>query len=289
MSSTAAVEFDGVTKHYTLGLGGGRVRALNELRLSIPAGEVFGLLGPNGSGKSTCIKILLGLTRPTMGTCRIFGTKAGPAETRQQIGYLPEDANFPRYLTGRELVNFYGRMCGLPRKTLPGKVAEVIEQVGLSGAADRRIGTYSKGMRQRIGLAQALVHDPALVVLDEPTAGVDPVATEEIGKIVGGLRNRGRTVLVTSHLLAQMERVCDRIAILEQGKLLLEGEVGALLRKSDATAVRLTGASAATLAELTAWLGARGVTVTKEETPARRLDEIYLEQVGRKSRREGDQ
>lgn len=168
----AAVELEGLTKDFATGLRGVRLRAVDHLSLRIGGGEVFGLLGPNGSGKSTTIKVILGLLAPTAGACRVFGVPSERVESRVAVGYLPEAPNFYRFLSGRELVAFYGRICGLSGAKLAARVAEVIAWVGLTEAAERRVGTYSKGMLQRIGLAQALVHDPRLVILDEPTAGL---------------------------------------------------------------------------------------------------------------------
>ena len=215
-------------KDFAVGLRGLRLRAVDHVSLAVRPGEVFGLLGPNGSGKSTTIKLLLGLLEPTAGECTIFGAPSGKVEARRDVGYLPEAPNFYRFLTGRELVTFYGRMCGLAGAALRERVDEVIALVGLAGAADRRVGTYSKGMLQRIGLAQALVHDPRLLILDEPTAGVDPVGSAEISELILALKARGKTVLITSHLLGQIEELCDRVAILDRGRLVAEGRVADL-------------------------------------------------------------
>jgi ABC-2 type transport system ATP-binding protein len=203
--SPPAIEIHGLVKDFAVGLRGLRLRAVDHVTLAVRPGEVFGLLGPNGSGKSTTIKLLLGLLEPTAGGCAIFGVPSGRVEARRDVGYLPEAPNFYRFLTGRELVAFYGRMCGLASAALRERVDEVVALVGLAGAADRRVGTYSKGMLQRIGLAQALVHDPRLLILDEPTAGVDPVGSAEMANLILGLKARGKTVLITSHLLGQIE------------------------------------------------------------------------------------
>ena len=213
-----AIEIRGLVKDFAVGLRGLRLRAVDHVSLVVRPGEVFGLLGPNGSGKSTTIKVLLGLLEPTAGACAVFGVPSGRVEARREVGYLPEAPNFYRFLNGRELVEFYGRMCGLSGPGLAARVAEVVALVGLAGAADRRVGTYSKGMLQRIGLAQALVHDPRLLILDEPTAGVDPVGSAEMAELILSLKARGKTVLITSHLLGQIEELCDRVAILDRGR-----------------------------------------------------------------------
>ena len=278
--ASPAVELRGLTKDFALGMRGLRLRAVDNLSLRIEPGEVFGLLGPNGSGKSTTIKVILGLLKPTAGECRVFGVPSSRVEARVDVGYLPEAPNFYRFLSGRELVAFYGRICGLRGKELTARVEEVIAWVGLTEAASRRVGTYSKGMLQRIGLAQALVHDPQLVILDEPTAGVDPLGTAAITDLIRQLKARGKTVLITSHLLAQIEEVCDRVAILDRGRLLLCGAVDELA--ATATTAKGGGADALNVeerAELKEWLAARGKSLAAIAMPRPRLDQIFIEQV----------
>jgi ABC-2 type transport system ATP-binding protein len=198
------------------------------------------------------------------------------------VGYLPEAPYFYRHLSGRELVRFYGRMCGLGGSELEGRLADVLTLVDMSTAADRRVGTYSKGMLQRIGLAQALVHDPRLLILAEPTAGVDPVGSAAISALLLNLKNRGKTVLITSHLLGQIEDICDRVAILDRGKLILEGAVPELVGQADRQALVVDALPAAELAELRSWLAARGRTLESVEMPRARLDRIFLDRVARK-------
>ncbi len=274
-----AIELRGLVKDFSIGLQGMKLRAVDQLDLRVEAGQVFGLLGPNGSGKSTTIKIVLGLLAPTAGTATIFGVPSGQIAARHDVGYLPESPYFYRHLTGRELVEFYARICGLAGATLAQRVADVIALVGLRDSANRRVGTYSKGMLQRIGLAQALVHDPRLVILDEPTAGVDPVGAAAIAEIILQLKARGKTVLITSHLLGQIEDICDRVAILDHGKLLLEGAVRDLVGRADRQALVLEKMPETELAELRAWLAARGRTIEAIEQPRERLDRIFLERV----------
>jgi len=273
-----AVDLSGLTKDFSLGLRGVRLRAVDNLSLAIRPGEIFGLLGPNGSGKSTTIKIILGLLRPTSGSCRVFGVSSERVEARIAVGYLPEAPNFYRFLSGRELVTFYGRICGLRGASLAARVLEVIAWVGLAEAADRRVGTYSKGMLQRIGLAQALVHDPQLVILDEPTAGVDPIGAAAITELIRELKARGKTVLITSHLLAQIEDVCDRVAILDKGCLLACGAVAALSTEGKSSTDTL---NAVEQAELAQWLSARGKTAAAIGGMSARLDQIFIERVER--------
>ena len=287
-AAAPAIELRGLVKDFAVGLRGVKLRAVDDLSLRVEPGQVYGLLGPNGSGKSTTIKIILGLLEPTAGVCRVCGVPSARVEARLDVGYLPESPYFYRHLTGRELVRFYARICGLSGATLPARVAEVIAWVGLTEAADRRVGTYSKGMRQRIGLAQALVHDPRLVILDEPTAGVDPVGAAAISELILKLKAQGKTVLITSHLLAQIEDICDRVAILDRGRLMLEGTVRDLVGSADRQALIVGKLSSGELGDLRAWLAARGRTLESVEQPRARLDRIFLERVGRGATKDGE-
>ena len=280
-SAVPAIELRGLIKDFSVGLRGVKLRAVDDLSLRVPAGQVFGLLGPNGSGKSTTIKIILGLLEPTAGGCRVFGLPSTQVEARVDVGYLPESPYFYRHLSGRELVRFYARICGLGGAKVAPRVAEVIDWVGLTEAADRLVGTYSKGMLQRIGLAQALVHDPRLVILDEPTSGVDPVGAAAISELILQLKAQGKTVLITSHLLTQIEEICDRVAILDRGRLILEGAVCDLVGRAQRQALIVEKLSPSELQELRGWLGLRGRTLEAVTAPRARLDQIFLERVGR--------
>ena len=282
-TSSPAIELKNVVKDFTIGLRDLKLRAVADLSLSIPAGQIYGLLGPNGSGKSTTIKIILGLATPTLGECRVFGTPSDQVEARVNVGYFPESPYFYRHLTGRELVRFYARMCGLRSAGLEKRLAEVLAWVGMVEAADRSVGTYSKGMLQRIGLAQAIVHDPQLVILDEPTAGVDPIGAAAIGELILRLKAEGKTVLITSHLLGQMEELCDRIAILDRGRLILEGSVTDLVGRTGRQTFVTESLSEAELAELRTWFEARGRGFESGEAPRARLDRIFLDRVGKSS------
>lgn len=281
-----AIKITNLTKDFALNLRGIKLRAVENLTLNVPEGEVFGLLGPNGSGKSTTIKIILGLLDPTVGECKVFGVPSGRVDSRLNVGYLPEAPYFYRYLSGEELVRFYARICGVPKKRLADRVKEVIDWVGLSGASHRRVGTYSKGMLQRIGLAQALVHDPRLIILDEPTAGVDPVGSAEISELILKLKKQGKTVLITSHLLAQIEDICDRVAILDRGKLILEGAVDDLVGLRDRQSLIVDSLPPAELDELRGWLAARGHELNAVEQPRTRLDQLFLSKVARGKKEE---
>jgi ABC-2 type transport system ATP-binding protein len=275
-----AVEIKGLVKDFSVGLRGLRLRAIDQLSLSIAPGQIFGLLGPNGSGKSTTIKVLLGLLKPDAGECRIFGQSSSQVAARRDVGYLPESPDFYRHLSGRELVRYYGRLCGLRGPTLEARIVAVLDTVGLAGAADRRVSTYSKGMLQRIGLAQAIVHDPRLVILDEPTAGVDPLGTAAITTLLLELKAQGKTVLITSHLLGQMEDICDRVAILDHGRLIVEGAVADLVASGEGESLQVPALPPAEVAELREWLAARGRTLASLPAPRTRLERIFLDRVG---------
>jgi len=273
-----AIELIDVTKDYPLNLRGVRVRAVDRLCLTVPASGVFGLLGPNGGGKSTTIKLILGLIAPTAGTVRVFGAPAGSLEARRQIGYLPEAPQFPRFVTGAELVAYHARLGGLPRRGLEARVREVIAWVGLEGAAGRRIGTYSKGMLQRIGLAQALVHDPQLVILDEPSAGVDPVALAELSNLLLRLKREGKVIVITTHQLSSIDALCDRVAIMHRGRLVTEGAVSDLLASTDAgtQSLRVRALEPAVLADLAVWLEQRGSRLDHVATARAGLEEVLV-------------
>lgn len=275
----AAIELRGVVQDFASGLRGLKVRALDRVDLRVPCGKVFGLLGPNGSGKSTAIKVMLGLLTPTMGVVTISGGPSTRREARRAIGYMPEAPQFYPYLTGRELVRFYARLCGMAGAVMESRIGIVLKQVGIAEAADRRVGGYSKGMLQRIGLAQAMVHDPEILILDEPTAGLDPLGTAAISKLVLELKAAGKTVLLTSHLLSQMEELCDRIAILDRGRVILEGKMPEVLGTEAQQVLAVDALSAADSAELRAWLATRGATLGQIETRGARLDKLFLARV----------
>ena len=219
----AVLDISEVRKTYRRG-----TEALKGLSLSVPAGSVFGLLGPNGAGKSTLVKILTTIIRPSRCEGMMLGRPIGHKPTLRRVGYLPEHARFPGYLTGRQVVQFSAGLAGLSKSQAGGKVEELLERVRMAKVADRRVRTYSKGMKQRIGLAQALVCNPDLVFLDEPTDGVDPEGRLEIRNLVSELRGEGRTVFINTHLLAELEQVADRVAILSQGRLVREGTLAEL-------------------------------------------------------------
>lgn len=254
------------------------VQALEGLDLEVRRGEVFGLLGPNGSGKSTTIKICLDLVRPTSGECLVFNQKPAQPESRRRIGYVPEAPFFYGYLSGETLVHSMGRFSGLSGTDLHRRSAEVLEIVGLLGAEKRPIRTYSKGMLQRLGLAQALVHDPELIILDEPTAGVDPIGARQITEMIGFLKERGKTILLCSHLLSQVETVCDRVAILHRGRMLAEGPVQELLT-SAGRKPSLVFSDSASVAKARSLIQEAGIGVQDGEDASHSLEEIFVQLV----------
>ncbi len=222
-AAVPAIETSGLRKVY------GRTAVLHDLTLAVAPGEIFGFLGPNGAGKTTTVKILMGLVRPTAGEARIFGLPAGDRESRRRVGYLPENFRFHDWLTGARLLDFHGRLAGLSAEERRARIPEVIGRVGLTGRGDARIRTYSKGMTQRIGLAQAIFHRPDLVLLDEPTSALDPVGRREVRDLIRSLRDDGITVFLNSHLLSEVEMVCDRVAIIDRGRVVRSGRLAELL------------------------------------------------------------
>jgi ABC-2 type transport system ATP-binding protein len=221
-----------------------RLRALDGVDLEVGPGEVFGLLGPNGAGKTTLVKIVLGLTRPTAGSVRIRGTDPSRASARLKVGYLPEGHRFPAYLSGNAALHLFGRLAGVPEAVLIARIPELLDLVGLADRARDRIGRYSKGMTQRLGLAAALIDRPEVLLLDEPTDGVDPVGRRHIRDVLLAERERGTSILVNSHLLSEVERTCSRVAILDRGRVLKEAQIDELTQGGSRFRVRTEGAAA---------------------------------------------
>jgi len=275
-SAGPAIEVAGLVRDFSAGLGRWKVRALDGLSLTVQPGEVVGVLGPNGSGKSTTLKAILGLVEPSAGSVRLWGRPPTDSAVRARVGYLPEEAVFPGHLTARELVAWHAGLAGMPRRERADAVAAVLTQVGLvEGGGDRRLAQCSKGMRQRAGLATALVHRPELLILDEPTTGLDPVAAGEWVSWVRAWKAEGRTVLLCSHLLAEVEEVCDRVVVLHRGRAVAEGAWEALMRDPERWQVVMRGWDPALRSELAGWLRERGVEV-EAVAPARRpLERFY--------------
>ena len=274
----SAVAVHSLTKIFPVPLHPSRgIVAVKDLDLRIEPGEVFGLLGPNGSGKSTTLKIILGLVSPTRGRTEIFGRDSRLVESREAVGFLPENPYFYKYLSGEETLRFFGRLCGLHGTRLKKQINELLELVGLTRARKRRLATYSKGMLQRIGLAQALIHDPRLVVLDEPTAGVDPAGSREIRDLILDLKRRGITVLLSSHLLAQAQEICDRVGILADGVLVREGRLQELIAIENQTEFVIAGASAQLVNEIESMINRSSAQLIERRKSTTTLERLFLE------------
>ncbi|HEY5611218.1 MAG TPA: ABC transporter ATP-binding protein [Thermoanaerobaculia bacterium] len=230
---SSAIEVSGLRKTYSTPFRGKRVTALDGIDLEVAQGEVFGLLGPNGAGKTTTVKIILDLTRPTAGTASIQGVSVRDPESRRRVGYLPEGHRFPGYLTARETLSIFGRMSGVDPATLNRRIPELLEKVRIADWIDVRVKRFSKGMTQRLGLASALIHDPDVLLLDEPTDGVDPIGRREIRDILQDEARRGKAILLNSHLLSEIELTCNRVAVLRKGKIAAIGSIDELTRKEE--------------------------------------------------------
>src|SRR5712672_3484025 len=267
MADETVIETRALSKTYRDFWGRPKVRALKALDLEIKRGEVFGLLGPNGSGKSTTIKLLLGLLFPTEGQALIFGKDATDVSKNERLGYLPEESYLYRFLNAEETLDFYGRLFDIPYDQLQERIDSLIKTVGLDRARKRQLKEYSKGMTRRIGLAQALINNPELILLDEPTSGLDPIGTREMKDLILKLRDQGKTVLMSSHLLPDVQDVCDRIAILHQGELKELGRVDELLTVQDVTQVRARGLSKEAEEEIRAVIARHGGEVVAVEHP----------------------
>ena len=271
------VALTNVTKIFPVPFQRRSIVAVRDLNLEVAAGQIYGLLGPNGSGKSTTLKIILGLVTPTRGHARIFGRASNRVASRESVGFLPESPYFHKFLTGEETLRFYGKLCGLRGADLKNRVKEMLALVGLTNARKRRLAGYSKGMLQRIGLAQALIQEPALLILDEPTAGVDPAGAREIRDLILALKSRGITVLLSSHLLGQVQEICDRVGILANGVLVREGPLRDLLGVENQTQFVLEGASADLLVEIETLAARSGARVIERGSPRNSLEQLFLE------------
>jgi len=251
----AAIEIENLTQDYATGFWRKRpVRALDSLSLRVEAGEVFGLLGPNGAGKTTTFKILMGLIRPTAGAARILGASVGDVKTRARVGYLPEQPYFYDYLTAREFLLYCGALCDLPRERAARRADELLGQRGLADSAGKPLRKFSKGMLQRLGIAQALVHDPEVLFLDEPMSGLDPLGRREVRDLIVGLRAQGKTIFFSSHILTDVEAMCDRVAILNRGRLVEAGRLSDILKsRGNQSEAVVSGVGEAALAEMRAF------------------------------------
>lgn len=279
-----AVSVEHLTKVFRAPLSREKVAAVVDLSFEVAEGEVYGLIGPNGSGKSTTMKVILGLISATSGRTSVFGVDSGKVGSRRDVGFLPENPYFYKYLTGREMLKFYGKLCGLGKARLEERIPELLRLVSLEEAADRPLGGYSKGMLQRIGLAQAMIHRPRLVVLDEPTAGVDPRGSREIRDLVLELKRQGISVILSSHLLEQVQEVCDRVGIVYKGRMVLEGRVAELTGIESQTEVIFEGGDDSMFAEIEEVVNRKGGRVLRRGKPRTTLEGLFLKATGDETR-----
>ena len=275
--TTPAVRIENLTKIFPVPLRRQRVTAVRNISFEVRPGEVYGLLGPNGSGKSTTLKILLGLVTPNQGRAMIFGQDSRDYHSRRDVGFLPENPYFYKFLTAAETLRFYGKVCGMGGTILNKRIDELIHLVGLEDARDRRIGGFSKGMLQRIGLAQALIQDPRLVVLDEPTAGVDPAGSHQIRDLILDLKKRGKTVLLTSHLLEQVQEICDRVGIMARGEMIREGALADLVSVKNQTEFVIENATPEIRSQIERLLQNSPAKLLSTRQPQRSLESVFLE------------
>lgn len=306
--SAAPLRVDNISKTYRGAFGGKGIQALRGVSLELRPGEVFGLLGPNGAGKTTLVKVALDILSADSGQSWIFGLPVKNARTRLRVGYLPENHRFPPRLTGRGLLQLTGRLHGMSEDQINRRSDELLERVGMTRWAGTRITKYSKGMAQRVGIAQALIHDPDLVILDEPTDGIDPVGRAEVGEIIRELKAAGKTALLNSHALAEIEQICDRVAILHKGKVLKVGSVDeltavglqyvltgsfgvltsdpppdvavALERSAERLVVRVSSEDKLDL--LTDWLRSQGASIRSLTQRTHTLEEVFMEMIDQK-------
>jgi ABC-2 type transport system ATP-binding protein len=276
MQPEVIIETRNLSKVYTDFWGRPKVEALRALDLKVNRGEIFGLLGPNGSGKTTTIKLLLGLLFPTRGDALIFNEPTTSVGKNERIGYLPEESYLYKFLNAEETLHFYGRLFKITPGERKKRVARLVDLVGLSHAKHRQLREYSKGMQRRIGLAQALINEPELILLDEPTSGLDPIGTAEIKDLIRDLRTQGKTIVLSGHLLADMQDICDRIAILHTGELKELGRVSDLLTVQDVTQIKARDLPPSAVEEIEAVIRRHGGELMAVDHPTTTLEELFL-------------
>ncbi|QDT29155.1 ABC transporter ATP-binding protein [Gimesia panareensis] len=287
MDNESVIQISNLTKIYRDFWGRKKVRALNSLSLEVKKGEIFGLLGPNGSGKTTTLKLLLGLLFPSDGEIKVLGQPASNVEKNERIGYLPEESYLYRFLNAEETLDFYGRLFKISAQERRERAAELIEKVGLGHAKRRQLKEYSKGMTRRIGLAQALINNPDLVMLDEPTSGLDPLGTDDMKRMIVELKEQGKTVLMCSHLLADVQDVCDRIAILYGGELKVMGRVDDLLKEQEETQILTSRLSDEAIKEIEQVVAKHNGKVDAIDHPTATLESLFLKTVQESKERPG--
>jgi ABC-2 type transport system ATP-binding protein len=287
MPAESVIQIRNLTKIYRDFWGRKKVRALNALSLDIYKGEVFGLLGPNGSGKTTTLKLLLGLLFPTEGEVSILGKPADDVEKNERIGYLPEESYLYKFLNAEETLDFYGRLFNISRKERRERVDRLIKLVKLDHARKRQLKEYSKGMTRRIGLAQALINDPDLILLDEPTSGLDPIGIREMKDMILKLRDEGKTIVMCSHQLSDVQDICDRVAILYDGELKRLGKVDELLKTQDQTQILTSKLDDETVKEIEEVLKRHEANLIKVDHPTTSLEDLFLKTVQESQERPG--
>ena len=287
MAAESVIQIRNLTKIYRDFWGRKKVRALNSLSLDVKRGEVFGLLGPNGSGKTTTLKLLLGLLFPTEGEVSILGRPASDVTKNERIGYLPEESYLYRFLNAEETLDFYGRLFKMSGAERRKRSNDLIQMVGLQQARRRQLKEYSKGMTRRIGLAQALINDPELILLDEPTSGLDPLGSRDMKDLILKLKGQGKTVVMCSHLLADVQDVCDRIAILYGGELKVLGRVEDLLQDQGVTQIQTDRLSPEAIKEIEAVVQKHGAAVHSVQHPTTNLEDLFLKTVRESIERPG--
>ncbi|PAY18642.1 multidrug ABC transporter ATP-binding protein [Rhodopirellula sp. SM50] len=285
--SDVVIETRNLSKIYKDFWGRKKVHALKSLDIEVRKGEIFGLLGPNGSGKSTTIKLILGLLFPTSGRVLVFDKDATETKKNEQIGYLPEESYLYQFLNAEETLDFYGRLFDMSGRQRKQRVEELLTLVGLQGARHRQLREYSKGMRRRVGLAQALINDPDLILLDEPTTGLDPIGIREMKDLILALRDQGKTILLCSHQLGDVQDVCDRVAILHQGELKELGRVTDLLKVQDVTEVHASGLSEEAKNEIREVIARHGADLKSMDNPTATMEDLFLNIVRESEARPG--
>lgn len=286
-ASDVVIETRNLSKIYKDFWGRKKVHALKSLDIEVRKGEIFGLLGPNGSGKSTTIKLILGLLFPTSGRVLVFDKDATETKKNEQIGYLPEESYLYQFLNAEETLDFYGRLFDMSGRQRKQRIEELLTLVGLQGARHRQLREYSKGMRRRVGLAQALINDPDLILLDEPTTGLDPIGIREMKDLILALRDQGKTVLLCSHQLGDVQDVCDRVAILHQGELKELGRVTDLLKVQDVTEVHASGLSEEAKKEIADVIARHGGDLKSMDNPTATMEDLFLNIVRESEARPG--
>ena len=276
MNNDIAIRTEDLTKAYKSFWGRRKILALDKLNIAIQKGEIFGLLGPNGSGKTTTLKLLLGLITPTDGRAYVLGKSTNDVAIKSKIGFLPEESCFYRFLNADETLDFYGQLFRIPGKERKLRINRLVEQAGLEFARKRPLRQYSKGMLRRIGIAQALINDPDLVILDEPTSGLDPIGTRETKDVILALKERGKTVLLCSHLLSDVQDICDRVAILDKGKLQLAGTIDELLSSKNVVEILIRNLPDEAIIEVETFIKEKKGEVISIKNSSGTLEDLFL-------------